>query len=76
MKQVSNADLFELPVGDRIRLAIELLESIADDDDNIVSEHDKAILDKCIADDEANPGEGITWNELEKRLNRKAKRKR
>jgi putative addiction module component (TIGR02574 family) len=69
--------LFDLPAADRLRLAIDLLESVADTrEDGFVSDHDKAILDKCIAEDHASSNDGITWNELEKRLQRKARRKK
>jgi putative addiction module component (TIGR02574 family) len=76
MKESTLREIFELPVVDRIRLAQEILETVADEMDPDISDEEKAILDECIAHDEANPDKRITWAELDAELKRSIKRVR
>ena len=75
MKSTALREIFELPPGERIRLAKDLLESVTDDGPEL-SERDKAILDERLAEEAAHPNDTVTWKEIKAGLKAKGKNKR
>jgi putative addiction module component (TIGR02574 family) len=69
MKQISVADLLELPVAERIRLVGLIWDSIAAVPEAIqVSDELRAELDRRLAEFEANPENGSPWEEVRDRI--------
>jgi putative addiction module component (TIGR02574 family) len=70
MSTYSLSDLRKLSVAERIQLAQDLWDSIAEDSPEgppLTSEQ-KDELDRRVADAEQNPGEGRSWAEIKSRL--------
>lgn len=66
------ADIVRLPIGMRIELVKAILDSIAADmEPPEFTEAQKQELDRRIADDEANPDDGITWEQVQAELRAK-----
>jgi putative addiction module component (TIGR02574 family) len=66
---ISINDLRKLPVPERLELVESLWESIAADADQLlVTDMQAEELDRRLADHEANPGEGVSWQVLRDRL--------
>jgi putative addiction module component (TIGR02574 family) len=62
-------EIRQLPVPDRVHLAQQIWDSIAEDEQAIeLSDAQKAELDRRLAADEADPGRGSSWHEVKKRL--------
>ena len=62
-------DVLALPAADRMELYDRLGESLRNDPACFpISEEDKRILDERLADYEANPDEGSSWEEVEARI--------
>jgi putative addiction module component (TIGR02574 family) len=62
-------EILELPVDERIRLVERIWESIAAVPEAVpVSEELKIDLDRRLAEFEANPEAGTTWEEVRKRI--------
>ena len=69
MKQVSVAEILELPVPERIRLVELIWDSIAAVPEAVpVSEELKAELDRRLAEFEANPEGGSPWEDVRQRI--------
>jgi putative addiction module component (TIGR02574 family) len=69
MKQLSVAEILELPVAERIRLVELIWESIAAVPDAVpVSEVLKAELNRRLAEFEADPEGGSPWEEVRQRI--------
>lgn len=69
MKQVSVAEILELPVEERIRLVELIWDSIAAMPESVpMSDELKAELDRCLAEFEADPEAGIPWEEVRERV--------
>ena len=69
MKQLSVAEILELPVAERIRLVELIWDSIAAVPEAVaVSEELKAELDRRLAEFEANPEGGSPWEEVHERI--------
>ena len=69
MKQLSVAEILELPVAERIRLVELIWDSIAAVPETVpVSEDLKAELDRRLAEFEANPEGGSPWEEVRQRI--------
>ena len=69
MKQLSIAEILELPVAERIRLGELIWDSIAAVPEAVpVSEELKAELDRRLAEFEANPEGGSPWEEVRERI--------
>ena len=69
MKQLSVAEILELPVAERIRLVELIWDSIAAVPEAVaVSEELKAELDRRLAEFEANPEGGSPWEEVRERI--------
>jgi putative addiction module component (TIGR02574 family) len=63
-------DFRRLTIAERLQLVGDIWDSIAEDadaDSLPVSDDDKALLDKRLADHEANP-EAAPWSEVRRRL--------
>jgi putative addiction module component (TIGR02574 family) len=55
-----------MTVAERIVLAQEILDSVAAEQPRApLSEAKRRELDRRIADDAANPGDGVSWEEVE-----------
>ena len=54
--------LLSLPPGERLRLAQLLWESVADKNLPYLSEADRQMLDRRLADDDANPEGRVSWD--------------
>ena len=66
---ISIDDLRKLTVPERLELVESLWESIAADADQLLlTDRQAAELDHRLAVHDANPGEGVSWNELRDRL--------
>ena len=69
MKQVSVAEILELPVAERIRLVELIWDSIAAVPEAIpISDELKAELDRRLAEFEADPDAGSPWGEVRERI--------
>ena len=69
MKQVSVAEILELPVAERIRLVELIWDSIAAVPEAVsISEELKAELDRRLAEFEADPDAGSPWEEVRSRI--------
>jgi|GEM_PF-2305862 len=68
-------EALKLKPKDREYLAHALLNTVTVKDDLHLTEAEKADLDRCLKDHEANPEEGISWPELKKEI-RKARKNR
>jgi len=69
MKQISVAEILELPVDERIRLVELIWDSIAAVPESVpMSDELKAELDRRLAEFEANPESGIPWDEVRERI--------
>jgi putative addiction module component (TIGR02574 family) len=69
MKQISVAEILELPVAERIRLVGLIWDSIAAVPEAIpISDELKAELDRRLAEFEADPDAGSPWEEVRKRI--------
>ena len=69
MKQVSVAEILELPVAERIRLVGLIWDSIAAVPEAVsISEELKAELDRRLAEFEADPDAGSPWEEVRSRI--------
>ena len=69
MKQLSVAEILELPVAERIRLVEVIWDSIAAVPEAVpMSEDLKAELDRRLAEFEANPEAGSPWAEVRERI--------
>lgn len=69
MRQVSVAEILELPVAERIRLVELIWDSIAAVPEAIpISDELKAELDRRLAEFEADPDAGSPWEEIRARI--------
>lgn len=69
MKQLSVAEILELPVTERIRIVELIWESIAAVPEAVpVSDELKAELDRRLAEFETDPEAGISWKEVRERI--------
>ena len=69
MKQVTVAEILELPVAERIRLVELIWDSIAAVPEAVsISEELKAELDRRLAEFEADPDAGSPWEEVRERI--------
>ena len=69
MKQISVAEILELPVDERIRLVELIWDSIAAVPESVpMSDELKAELDRRLAEFEADPESGIPWDEVRERI--------
>ena len=59
-------DIRALPVADRIELAAKIWDSI--EDDELVNDEHRRILEKRLAEYRANPTSGIEWEDLKEKL--------
>lgn len=65
------SQLLKLPAGDRAELAIALWESLSDSEREgafELSDDQRAELDRRWADHVKNPGSGIPWSEVRRKL--------
>lgn len=69
MKGIAIADLFELPFAERLRLVELLWDSIAAVPEAVsIPDELKAELDRRLADFEADPEAGSSWEEVRSRI--------
>lgn len=69
MKQISVAEILELPVAERIRLVELIWDSIAAVPEAVpLSDELKAELDRRLAEFEADPEAGSPWEDVRKRI--------
>jgi len=69
MKQISVAEILELPVAERIRLVELIWDSIAAVPEAVpLSDELKAELDRRLAEFEADPEAGSPWEEVRTRI--------
>ena len=69
MKQISVAEILELPVQERIRLVELIWESIAAVPEAVeVTPEIKAELEKRLKEFEANPEAGYSWEQVKSHL--------
>jgi len=62
-------EILRLPPSERLEAIAELWESLEGQADLFpLPEEDRAELDVRIAEDEADPGAGVSWPELRRRL--------
>lgn len=62
-------ELLRLPPSERLEAIAELWESLEGQAELFpLSDEDRAELDRRIAEDEADPGGGVSWPELRRRL--------
>jgi putative addiction module component (TIGR02574 family) len=69
MKQISIAEILELPIAERIRLVELIWDSIAAVPEAVpISAELGAELDRRLAEFEADPEAGSAWEEVRKRI--------
>ena len=69
MSIISHSDLRKLSVAERIQLAQDLWDSIAEEAEALpIPEEQRVELDRRLADAEQSPGEGRSWTEVKARL--------
>ena len=69
MSMISLSELRKLSVAERIQLAQDLWDSIAEEAQTLpLTEEQRAELDRRLADAEQSPGEGRSWTEVKARL--------
>ena len=69
MSMISLSELRKLSVAERIQLAQDLWDSIAEEAQTLpLTEEQRAELDRRLADAEQSPGEGHSWTEVKARL--------
>lgn len=69
MKTLTASDIAAMPVQDRIRLAEDLWDSIAEVPEAVeIPEWHKHELDKRLEEYHANPDQGSPWQEVKKRI--------
>ena len=65
LTDVSKTDILSLSVEDRVKLASDIMESLAESDDSFaLTEEQNRILDERLAEHDANPDEGQPWEEV------------
>jgi putative addiction module component (TIGR02574 family) len=70
MNNISIADILELPVQERIRLVELIWDSVAAVPEAVtISPELKAELEARLAESEANPEAGYSWDQVKSRLN-------
>ncbi|MBY0498595.1 MAG: addiction module protein [Nitrosomonas sp.] len=70
MKNISIADILQLPVQERIRLVELIWESVAAMPEAVeISPELKAELEARLAEFEENPDAGFSWEQVKSRLN-------
>jgi putative addiction module component (TIGR02574 family) len=66
---VSREELRKLPIAERLELVEELWDSIAHESEQLaLTQAQRDELDRRFADYEANPGEGVAWEEVRDRI--------
>lgn len=71
MPSFNPADFRSLSVPERLTLIEAVWESLEERQDEIpLSDEQRALLDERIAEMDANPGNGITWDQLMAKLGR------
>lgn len=69
MSKPELAELLELPVGERVRLAQVLWDSVAANQDAYpISEAERAELDRRLAAYDRDPEAGSSWEEVKRRV--------
>jgi len=69
MKQISVAEILELPIAERIRLVELIWDSIAAVPEAVpMSDELRAELDRRLAEFEADPKAGTPWEEVRTRI--------
>ena len=68
MSTISIADIFELPVQERIRLVELIWDSVAQAEAVEISPALKAELETRLAEFEANPEAGYSWDQVKSHL--------
>lgn len=70
MKNISIADILQLPVQERIRLVELIWDSVAAVPEAVdISPELKAELEARLAEFEKNPDAGFSWEQVKSRLN-------
>ena len=68
---VQTAEIFELPVAERLALVEDIWDSIAaDSKDLVITDELRQELDRRLEAYEKDPDAGVPWDELEDRLAR------
>lgn len=69
MSTINLASVLQLPVEDRIRLVEAIWDSVASEPEHVVLEPWQAAeLDRRLASFEIDPGEGLHWDEVKRRI--------
>ena len=73
MNKTLRDQAMQLPPEDRLELGHDLLDSVpdADDDDFVLSDEQKAEIERRIAEHERDPGSAISWEVVRERLRAK-----
>lgn len=66
-RTLTNAEIFEMPVSERMHLIETLWDSIDPNDLPMPESHQRA-LDVSLADYERNPEDGCSWDEVRDEL--------
>lgn len=73
MSTFNPADFQSLSVSDRLTLVEAIWDSIADEQECLpLTDEQRAELDRRIADMDANPNSGLTWDEVKARIRSKS----
>ncbi len=68
MATVNLEDILKLPVSERLRLVEEIWDSIAAESEQLpLTEAQREELDRRLEELEANPSDGVPWEEARKR---------
>ena len=61
-------DILALPIPERVELAARIWDSIGEDASIGLTDADRDILDRRLADHQQHPEEGVSWEKLKKEL--------
>lgn len=61
-------DILELPIAERVELVAKIWDSIAEDAAIGLTDDDREILDRRLADHQEHPEQGMSWVALKKKL--------
>ena len=74
MRNSLREELLELSAAERLELVEELWDSIADDDEALaLTDEQRRDLERRLAEAEADPTGGSPWEEVRKRIGRRAR---
>ena len=72
---IDRSELFKLSVDERIKLAMDLWDSVADEPENLppLTDAQRAEIERRMAEHERDPGSALDWEDVRKELWRRVR---